>query len=133
MASEDHDLSGAWKGFFNYPRALPATPFDAELREHLGTIAGETFELGTTARNRGQPLHAMIEGQRQGREVLFVKRYDEFRRAATPVHYSGTLSSDGNEISGTWTIPGNWSGTFLMIRARPKAAAAERRIAETVR
>lgn len=75
----------------------------------------------------------MIEGERRGFEVRFTKRYDAFRRATTPVHYSGTLSEDGAEISGTWTIPGNWSGTFLMVRAKPKAAAFERKIAETVR
>ena len=131
--SEEVNLSGAWKGIFAYPRSLPPNQFDAELRDHGGILTGETFEQGNTPRTRGQPLHAMIEGNRNGCHVHFVKRYDAFRRAATPVFYSGRLSEDGSEISGIWEIPKHWAGTFLMVRARSKGAGAERKIAETVR
>jgi hypothetical protein len=131
--TEKLNLTGRWTGIFSYPRTLPPNQFEAELRDHLGALTGETFELGNNPRNKGQPLRAMIEGHRHGHEVSFIKHYDAFRRAATPVHYSGRVSGDGSEISGTWDIPGHWSGSFLMIRARPAAEAAERRIAETVR
>lgn len=133
MAAEELDLTGLWTGIFSYPRALPPNQFDAELRDQAGVLTGETFEYGKNGRSKGKPLPAMIEGSRHGFDVSFVKRYDEFRRAATPVFYSGRVSGDGLEISGTWDIPGQWSGTFLMIRARPKAAAIERKIAEVVR
>ena len=133
MAKEKLNLSGAWKGIFNYPRSLPANQFDAELRDHQGGLTGETFERGNSLHDEGRPLHAMIEGHRHGFDVSFVKRYDEFKRSATPVHYSGKVSADGNEISGTWDIPNHWSGTFLMIRAKPNAARAEQKIAEVVR
>jgi len=129
MAKDELTLTGLWKGVFSYPHSLPPNQFDADLRELGGMIAGETSELART----GQITHAMIEGERRGFEVGFTKRYDAFRRATTPIHYSGALSEDGAEISGTWTIPGNWSGTFLMVRAKPKAVAIERKIAETVR
>ena len=132
MAAGDLNLSGNWKGIFTYPHTLPPNQFDAELRDHAGMLTGETFEVGGSGAGRGQPLHAMIEGRRQGSDVDFIKHYDVFRRAGTPVHYSGSVSADGSEISGVWDIPGSWSGTFLMIRARPKAAAAERKTAETV-
>jgi len=129
MAEDTLNLTGFWKGVFSYPHSLPPNQFDAELREHAGLITGETSEHGRT----GQTLHGMIEGQRHGFEVGFSKLYDAMRRATTPVHYSGILSGDGTEISGTWTIPGSWSGTFLMVRAKPKAIAVERKVAETVR
>jgi hypothetical protein len=133
MAAEELNLQGLWNGIFTYPRSLPPNQFDAELRDHGGVLTGETFEHGNNGRSKGQPLHAMIEGQRHGFDVSFVKRYDEFRRATTPVFYSGSVSADGSEISGTWDIPGQWSGTFLMIRAKPNAAAVEQKAAEVVR
>lgn len=133
MATDKLNLTGAWSGIFSYPRTLPPNQFEAELRDHLGALTGETFELGNNRRNKGQPLHAMIEGHRHGRDVSFIKHYDAFNRSATPVYYVGQVSGDGHEISGTWDIPGHWSGSFLMIRARPTAEQAERRIAEKVR
>jgi hypothetical protein len=132
MAGEELNLSGTWRGIFNYPRLLPPNQFEAELRDYLGVLTGETFERGNGFRNKGRPLHAMLEGQRQGYVVTFIKRYDEFKRVSTPVHYAGAVSGDGAEISGTWEIPGQWSGTFLMIRAEPPSVAIERKIAETV-
>ena len=133
MAMDDPDLSGTWKGVFSYPHSLPPNPFDAELRDHAGMLTGETCEVGGSGRSKGQPLHAMIEGHRHGFAISLVKRYDALRRANTPVYYSGTVNADGTEISGVWDIPGSWSGTFLMIRAKPKTAAVERKIAEEVR
>lgn len=53
MGARKLDLSGRWSGIFSYPRLLPPTPFDAELRDHLGTLLGETFEYGAGAERRG--------------------------------------------------------------------------------
>lgn len=127
MTKNERNISGAWKGIFNYPRALPPNQFDAELRDHLGVLTGEAFEDGDGVRNKGQPLHALIEGRREGSDVNFTKRYDDLKRSGTPVHYSGRVSGDGAEISGTWAIPGQWSGTFLIIRAKPNAPKAEKK------
>ena len=133
MTAEELNLSGLWKGIYSYPRLLPPNEFEAELRDHAGLLTGETFEHGRNGASKGLPLPAMIEGHRHGLDVRFIKHYDAFRRARTPVHYSGTVSTDGSEISGIWDIPGQWSGTFLMIRAKGKAAVIERKIAEEVR
>jgi hypothetical protein len=40
------------------------------------------------------------------------------------------LNEDGTEISGTWRVAANWSGTFLMIRQRAVATALSREAAE---
>ena len=42
------------------------------------------------------------------------------------VLYAGRLSADRTEIEGAWTIPGIWSGRFLMMRGE-KAEEAELR------
>jgi hypothetical protein len=56
--------------------------------------------------------------------------YDDLSRA-TP-HYQGTVQPGGDEIEGTWHIPGDWSGTFLMVRARMAKAEEERKVGEEV-
>ena len=72
----------------------------------------------------------MIEGTRQGERVRWVKLYDDLSRE-TP-HYSGTIQPGGDEIEGEWHIPGNWSGTFIMVRARKAKAHEERKVSETI-
>ena len=67
-------------------------------------------------------------GSRQGSVVAFAKtceggspHYDR------PIEYQGTLSADGTEIEGRWSIPGDWSGQFLMIRSSGNAATVKRK------
>jgi hypothetical protein len=118
------DLGGDWDGIFNYPRALPPTAFTATLRDHGGVLTGETSEAG-----REGMLFALIEGRREGSGVAFVKLYDDHH--AKPIHYAGTLNTDATEIAGTWRIPGDWSGTFMMRRAG-EAEEVEQRATEEV-
>ena len=41
--------------------------------------------------------------------------YDDLEPADSALS-CGTIQLGGDEIDGEWTIPGDWSGTFLMIR-----------------
>lgn len=131
--SDPLDVSGSWRGIFNYPQALPPNSFEAELREAGGIVTGETREVGDGEDEGETILHAYLDGRRSGTGISFVKRYDLLRRAANPVHYDGTLSPEGDEITGRWTIAGNWSGTFLMVRSSRRAEEAVREGAETAR
>jgi hypothetical protein len=126
------DLSGAWTGYYMAPVALPPTAFEAELRDHGGLLSGIVTELGDTDDCRGVTLNAVIEGRRDGGAVSFTKRYDYLPRAHYAIHYEGRIAEGGDEIEGEWTIPGSWSGTFLMIRGARKSEAVERRIDEQV-
>lgn len=119
------DLGGDWDGIFNYPRALPPTAFTATLRDHGGVLTGETSEPG-----REGTLFALIEGRREGSGVTFVKVYDDHH--AKPIHYAGTLNADATEITGTWHIPGDWSGTFMMMRRGGEVEEVELRATEEV-
>ena len=114
--STARDVTGRWEGIFNYPRGLPPTGFVAELVETAGTITGETHEVGDTGPERGTALAALIDGERVGGAVHFTKRYDDPARAHYAVRYAGTLSPENDEIAGEWTIPGVWSGSFIMVR-----------------
>ena len=123
----DLDLTGRWSGIYNYPHSMPPTPFEAVIRDSGGFIAGETTEPGRD----GGTLNALIEGHRQGSGVRFAKIYDEAPRPAYRVDYAGTIADGGDEIHGRWQIPGNWSGTFLMVReGGAEEEAAERESAE---
>ena len=120
------DLSGHWEGIFSYPRALPPTPFTVTIREHGNLLSGETTEPG----QGGDTLFGLIEGHRAGASVSFVKTYDDHH--AKPIHYAGTLNEESTEITGEWRIPGNWSGTFIMVREARQQAKIERKVGETI-
>jgi hypothetical protein len=115
-AQANFDLSGRWTGIFNYPGPFPPVPFEAELQDLGGSIAGTVFEPDENPHGPGPTLHAIVEGARSGSAVTFTKMYDDVEHRPEPVFYSGTIQPEGNEISGRWEIAGAWSGTFLMIR-----------------
>jgi len=125
------DVTGYWDGIFNYPRTMPPNAFTADLREDHGRIVGETCEPSDSPHDQASELHALIEGMRSGADVTFTKFYDSTRRL-DPIAYRGTLSADATEINGTWSIPGNWSGTFIMVRTTREAVLADQSEAASV-
>lgn len=126
----EDDLSGHWHGFYNMPVDEPPTPFEAELLDTGGLLSGETSEDGDTPDCFGMTLHAVIDGRREGDRVSFTKRYDYLPRADYAILYEGKLAPGGDEIEGRWTIPGVWSGTFLMVRNAGAGQAEEIEVAE---
>ena len=130
--SDPLDLTGSWDGVFNYPRGLPPNGFRAALREHGGAVDGETHERSEQGADRGRTITALLTGSRTGTSVHLTKRYDSLHRTHYAVVYEGRLSADGDEITGRWSIPGIWEGTFLMVRQARKAATTARRVSETV-
>ncbi len=111
-----HDLSGKWSGIFNYPHTHPPTAFEADLADIGGSIVGTVHEPDLFSVPPGALIAAAIDGHRKGNAVTFSKFYDERRGYTDMVLYAGSLNDDATEISGRWSIVGNWSGTFLMIR-----------------
>lgn len=124
----EHDLTGEWSGIYNYPALYPPNNFEASIRDAGGIITGVIRQPGEFFEQAGIHQHAVIEGSREGNLVRWVKVYDDLNRP-TP-HYQGTVHPDGDEIDGTWHIPGNWSGTFLMVRRRKEQAKEARKVAE---
>lgn len=121
-------LSGVWEGLFSYPRKYQPTPFTAVMLEFGSAISGTVHELCNNGSSAGMVLNAMITGSRFGSAVQFIKQYDAGQRYhGRPVKYEGALNADATEIEGQWTIPGSWSGKFLMIRtSRPPDTVFER-------
>jgi hypothetical protein len=125
-------LTGTWNGLYSYPRVIEPTPFTATLTENDGWLSGAIEEIARVGPTRGQPLTATLQGCRNGHSVTFLKMYDNPPPGYDAVHYSGDVNHDGSEIGGCWTIPGVWSGNFLMIRAGAVRAAESQDIAERV-
>ena len=124
------DLTGDWSGLYNYPSLLPPNTFEASIRDSGGIITGVIRQPGEIIEPAGITQHSVIEGSREGSIVRWIKVYDDLSRA-TP-HYHGRIQPGGDEIEGEWTIPGDWSGTFLMVRARKAKAREERKVDEEI-
>ena len=126
----EYDLSGQWSGIYNYPALYPPNTFEATIRDGGGVITGVIVQPGEFFEPAETVQHAVIEGTSEGSQLSFVKMYDDLNRP-TP-HYHGVVQPGGDEIEGEWTIPGNWSGTFLMIRGPRAAASVARRVTEKI-
>ena len=127
----EYDLTGQWSGIYNYPDRFPPNSFEAVLRDVGGRLTGTTTEQENIVGKSGT-LHAVIDGQRDGASVQFIKMYDDADEDYDVVRYNGTVAAGGDEIAGTWEVPGVWQGTFIMIRGSRAAASVERRATEKI-
>ena len=126
----EYDLSGQWSGIYNYPARFPPNTFEATIRDTGGLVTGVITQPGEFFEPPGTVQTAVIEGRREGSRLSFIKIYDDLGRP-TP-HYHGVIQAGGDEIEGEWTIPGDWSGTFLMVRGPRTSAAIERKVTEKI-
>jgi hypothetical protein len=119
----DLNLTGAWSGLYSYPHGGSPVSFAATLTEISGWLSGAIEEVATAGPARGQTIRATVQGRRTGSAITFLKSYDDLPPGYDTVHYAGEVNHDATEIDGRWTIPGSWSGKFLMIR--PKGVETE--------
>jgi hypothetical protein len=126
------NLSGVWQGEFSYPRNRPPIAFLARLTENDTWIHGVTEEKGAVGDARGLTISASLQGRRSGREVTWLKLYDACYRGYDAVQYGGEINEDGTQIFGRWTIHANWSGRFLMVRAKASVAMRSREAVESL-
>lgn len=125
---EQAGLTGVWDGLFSYPRRYASVPFTATILQTASWITGSIHERPAEGPTAGQIRLATFEGEFTAGAVRFLKTYDPPPPHGKPVEYEGVLSADATEIEGRWTIPGNWSGRFLMVRSgRGLEAATIRR------
>jgi hypothetical protein len=112
-----NNLTGLWHGLYSYPAYLEPVFFVATLYTSGQSFSGTTHEAFIGRKGAPLTLYATVSGGQSGGEISFAKTYDGTHGWKHNVAYEGELSADGSEIEGRWTIPGNWSGRFLMIRS----------------
>lgn len=128
MASQvGHNLTGVWHGIYSYPSG-PSVHFLASLIDAGGSFGGTAHEQ--VPEHRTALIFSTLSGHRNGYSVAFRK---EYASGSGPgygrVDYRGTLSADGIEIEGEWTIGDALSGRFLMIRPGRAPVSAARKVA----
>ena len=124
------NLPGVWHGLYSYPVAVPSVSFVATLSDQGGWFDGTTEETGRVGDAAGRILTASLQGRRSGQSITMLKIYHGEFAYYDSVHYAGDLNEDGTEISGTWHIANDWSGTFLMVRSRTVETAAAKEAVE---
>ena len=117
MGETASDLVGVWHGRFSFPRLFGPVPFTAYVEQTADQLSGMIEEPGQRRAN-GRVLTSTISGSTNSGRVRFLKTYDGEIRGYGTVQYEGQITDEGREIHGAWSIPGNWSGSFIMIRAR---------------
>ncbi|MCY1648810.1 hypothetical protein OVA11_17625 [Caulobacter sp. SL161] len=129
---EAANLTGIWQGLYSYPHALAPVAFTATLLDS-GWLSGSIHEIAVGEDYVPVQVFATILGRHEGGAVQFTKTYDGSKADwSHAVHYAGALSEDATEIQGQWSIPGVWSGKFLMIRPGGPRATVLREAFETV-
>jgi hypothetical protein len=129
---KEKSLTGIWHGLYHYPAIQKPTYFVATLISFGKHFSGTTHEATDGQDNAPLQLFASVEGSVHGSVVSFVKRYDRETGLDYSIDYEGKLSADGSEIEGTWHIPSDWSGTFLMVRGQGASEKAVRTAFERV-
>jgi hypothetical protein len=125
-SQSNRSLTGVWQGIYSYPPGThPPVGFTATLIEAGGLLSGSVHEPCTVGGSPNETLFFTLNGSRQATAVNFIKTYHGTNPYYTRIIYDGTVNDDATEIEGRWTIPGNWSGRFLMTRSgdQPQAAA----------
>jgi hypothetical protein len=95
------DLTGSWLG--TYWQAGNPTRFEATLVHGQNILSGritDSCDLG----------EASIDGEVAGRVLTFTKRY--ITGSSHTIRYTGTVSDDGNYMSGAWIVNASHKGAW---------------------
>lgn len=87
------DINGAWLGTY-WQNNLP-TRFDATFIQGGNILSGNILDDSYLG-------EAQVSGEITGRSIRFTKRY--LMGGHATIHYTGTLSTDGNLMQGQWHI-----------------------------
>ena len=115
MQADPQNLTGVWNGLYSYPDGRSVT-FVATLIDGGSTLSGSTHEPCVGVDAPAGTLFASLMGGRVGSAVSFRKTYEAADPRWGTVNYEGKLNAEATEIEGRWSIPGVWSGKFMMIR-----------------
>lgn len=118
-------LTGTWSGAYRYPADTePETVFTARIEEVSGSFTGYTEEPNVLGLGSENVVTADIDGARVGADVRFTKFMNGSGGMHHVILYEGVVDDALTYVAGTWTVPGEWSGSFFMARDEVEADAA---------
>ncbi len=116
-------LAGLWEGAYHYPPDSGREPvkFWLLLVPASTQAAGFIKEVNTFGKDNEPWLHAVVKGgyEAKSRELSFTKTYDGTSATVHDVKYKGRVSSNADQVNGTWDIPEVWAGKFDARRVPP--------------
>ncbi|MGD1853043.1 MAG: hypothetical protein ACFB2W_02225 [Leptolyngbyaceae cyanobacterium] len=95
------DLTGPWLG--SYWQANTPTRFEATFVQAQNSLSGRIVDDSSLG-------EAHIQGTVTGRQITFTKKY--FNNPGYTLHYTGTVSEDGDHMSGQWRLDARHSGAW---------------------
>jgi hypothetical protein len=95
------DLTGSWLG--TYWQAGKPTRFEATLVHGQNTLTGRITDSSVLG-------EASIDGEVSGRVLSFTKRY--LNHPNYSIRYTGTVSDNGNYMSGAWVVNAAHKGAW---------------------
>ncbi|MEM6835967.1 MAG: hypothetical protein AAF609_03845 [Cyanobacteria bacterium P01_C01_bin.120] len=107
------DISGRWLGI--YWQAENPIGFEAAFIQGGSVIDGRVLDENYLG-------ESFIKGELLGSRIFFIKRY--LTTSPHPIRYSGTLTEDGNYMSGHWRIGYVDSGRWEAYRTYDPLAEA---------
>lgn len=114
-------IEGVWRGWYHYPNdSQPRVPFELSVTAtNRNAFEASLREPNTFGDASSQELFADATGVVAPDGVVsFTKTYDGSGGVSHSVNYNGRLSADGQEVIGSWSIPGSGTGRFEMRRIR---------------
>jgi hypothetical protein len=125
-----NSLTGVWHGLYSYPRFIEPVYFVATIIQSGAMVSGTISEAAVGEMGAPLTIFASVSGTKSESSVVFTKHYDGTGGWEHAVLYDGMLNGDATEIEGTWDIPSEWSGRFLMIRSPGATEKTARKIYE---
>lgn len=115
MTESSPSLTATWLGHNTFDaRADVIMEFVARIYEQRNRFGGEVI----TVQKEGFERRSIIAGNRQGASVEFTLFGSPWSIGFNTIDYEGTISEDGNTISGEWSWQ-IFDGPFQMKRAHP--------------
>lgn len=99
------EIAGTWTGMYFFQDGRPPVRLTVTLSQSATNagVWGHSVEPNTFNKKGGE-LKANLRGHLVENYISFIKTYDGSNGYSHSVLYSGTVSANGNTISGKWSL-----------------------------
>jgi hypothetical protein len=110
---EIYDISGTWSGDWWRSDGGEEGTLIATLTQSNGSLSGDMTFTSTTFQYSEETV---ISGSVAGSDVVFGMAIGESNGSQVTIDFDGTISEEGNRMSGTYSMSTGWTGTWEVAR-----------------